>query len=53
MVSQIVLGMVTSSLLAQGNHWTMIGVGAAHTAIGLAIPAVMIGSGLLISRAFR
>jgi hypothetical protein len=31
----------------------MVGVGAAHTAVGLAIPLVMIGSGIGINRSLK
>ena len=49
MLSQLILGALTTTLLSQGNHWTMIAVGAAHTAIGFAIPAVMVSAGLAVN----
>ena len=49
MLGQLVLGAVTTTLLSQGNHWTMLAVGAAHTAIGFAIPAVMVGADLAVN----
>jgi hypothetical protein len=46
MAAQIVLGFLTTDALSRGDHDTMIGLGVAHTAIGLAIPAVMLTAGL-------
>jgi hypothetical protein len=46
MVAQVVLGFFTTDALSRGAHDTMIALGAAHAAIGVAIPAVMLGAGL-------
>ncbi len=46
MTAQIVLGFFTTDALSQGNHDLVIGLGAAHAAIGVAIPVVMLGAGL-------
>jgi len=53
MVTEIVMGMFTTSAIHSGSHWTMVGVGAAHTAVGLAIPLVIIGSGIAINGSLR
>jgi hypothetical protein len=46
MVAQIGLGFAETYALSTGQHDLMIGLGAAHAAVGLAIPVVMIGAGL-------
>jgi hypothetical protein len=46
MAAQIILGFFETSALSSGNHDLMIGLGAAHAAIGVAIPLVMLGAGL-------
>jgi len=46
MIAQVGLGFAETWALSTGQHDVMIGLGAAHAAIGLAIPAVMIGAGL-------
>jgi hypothetical protein len=46
MVAQVGLGLAESYALSTGQHDLMIGLGAAHAALGLAIPAVMLGAGL-------
>jgi hypothetical protein len=46
MAAQIVLGFFETGALGSGNHDLMIGLGAAHAAIGVAIPLVMLGAGL-------
>jgi hypothetical protein len=46
MAAQIGLGLAETYALSTGQHDLMIGLGAAHAAIGLAIPVVMIGAGL-------
>ena len=46
MAAQIVVGFFETSALSSGNHDLMIGLGAAHAAIGVAIPLVMLGAGL-------
>ena len=46
MIAQIVLGFLTTDALSRGDHDTMIALGAAHAAVGVAIPVVMLGAGL-------
>jgi hypothetical protein len=46
MVAQVGLGFAETYALSTGQHDLMIGLGATHAVIGLAIPAVMIGAGL-------
>jgi hypothetical protein len=46
MLAQIGLGFAETYALSTGQHDLVIGFGAAHAAIGLAIPAVMLGAGL-------
>jgi hypothetical protein len=46
MAAQVVLGFFETSALSSGSHDLMIGLGAAHAAIGVAIPLVMLGAGL-------
>jgi hypothetical protein len=46
MVAQIGLGFAETYALSTGQHDLVIGLGATHAVIGLAIPAVMIGAGL-------
>jgi hypothetical protein len=53
MISQLVLGIASTAFLDLGDHWSIIGFGAAHTAIGVAIPAVMLGAGIYINSVFR
>ena len=46
MVAQVTLGFFTTWAMQTGQHDLMIGLGAAHAAIGLTIPLVIIGSGI-------
>jgi len=46
MLAQVGLGFAETYALSTGQHDLMIGLGATHAVIGLAIPAVMIGAGL-------
>jgi hypothetical protein len=46
MAAQIVLGFFETGALSSGNHNLNIALGAAHAAIGVAIPLVMLGAGL-------
>lgn len=46
MVAQIILGFASTYAMETGQHDLMIGLGAAHAGIGLAIPLVMIGAGV-------
>lgn len=53
MISELVLGILSSTFLDYGDHWSIIGVGIAHTAVGVAIPVVMLGAGIYINSVFR
>lgn len=46
MVAEVVLGFFTTDALRRGDHDTVIGLGVAHAAVGIAIPVVMLGAGL-------
>ena len=46
MLAQVGLGFAETYALSTGQHDLVIGLGAAHAAIGIAIPAVMLGAGL-------
>jgi hypothetical protein len=46
MALQVGLGFAESYALSTGQHDLMLGLGAAHIAIGFAIPAVMLTAGL-------
>lgn len=48
MASEIVMGLFTTDALKRGDHETASALGVAHAAVGLAIPLVMIGSGIVI-----
>lgn len=48
MASEIVLGLFTTDALKRGDHETVSSLGMAHAAVGLAIPLVMIGAGIVI-----
>jgi hypothetical protein len=50
MVAEGVLGFLTTDALKDGDHERMTGLLAAHTAIGFAIPVVILGSGAIMSR---
>jgi len=53
MLAQIILGIFTTEVLSSGNHGAMIGLGIAHSAVGLGIPLVMIGSGIAVRRMLK
>jgi hypothetical protein len=53
MLAQIIMGIFTTEVLSTGNHEAMLGLGIAHTAVGFAIPVVMIGSGIAIRRMLK
>jgi len=53
MLAQIILGVFTTEVLSSGDHAAMLGVGIAHTAIGITIPLVMIGSGVAVRRMLK
>lgn len=46
MSAQVVLGFLSTYAMQTGQHDLMIGLGAAHAAIGVTIPLVMIGAGV-------
>jgi hypothetical protein len=48
MAAEIVLGFLTTDALSRGDHELMLGLDAAHTVIGIAIPVLIIGSGIAI-----
>ena len=53
MIGELVLGILSSTFLDWGDHWSIIGVGIAHTAIGITIPLVMLGAGIYVDAVFR
>ncbi len=53
MISELVLGILSSTFLDMGDHWSIIGVGIAHTAVGVTIPLVMLSAGIYINSVFR
>jgi hypothetical protein len=46
MVSEIVLGVLTTDALQRGDHDAVISLGVAHAAIGFTIPVIMIFGGI-------
>lgn len=46
MGAQVVLGFLTTDALSRGDHDMVIGLGAAHAGVGVAIPLVMLAAGL-------
>jgi hypothetical protein len=48
MATEIVLGFFTTDAVSRGDHEAVVQLGVAHATIGLAIPLVMIGSGIII-----
>jgi hypothetical protein len=53
MIAEIVLGIASSAFLDLGDHWSIVGVGIAHTAVGVAIPVLMLGAGIYLNVIFR
>ena len=47
MAANIALGCAESRALSQGNHNQVVGFGIAHMIIGLSLPVIMVGSGLV------
>ena len=45
MAAELVLGFFTTDALQRGDHDTMLALAAAHTAIGIAIPVIILGAG--------
>jgi len=48
MAAEMVLGFLGTDALARGDHEAMLGIGAAHIAVGFAIPLVIAGAGWAI-----
>jgi len=48
MAAEMVLGFLETDALQRGDHQMIINYGAVHTGIGIAIPVVILGSGLAI-----
>jgi len=48
MATEIILGFFTTDALASGDHELVRTLGVAHAAVGITIPLVMIGSGIII-----
>jgi hypothetical protein len=48
MAADVVTGILLTNALANGEHDAVVGYGAAHAGIGIAIPVVIIGSGLAV-----
>jgi len=53
MIAEVVMGFLTTSVLANGSHEQIAAFGIAHSAIGLAIPLVVIASGIAIDRSMK
>jgi hypothetical protein len=49
MAAEIILGLVTSDALKNGDHELVSSLGVAHAAIGLTIPTVMLAAGLVMT----
>ncbi len=49
MIAQVVMGFLTTSVISSGSHEQMIAFGAAHSALGIAIPLVVIASGIAVT----
>lgn len=48
MAADVILGFLLTNALDKGNHGEVVAYGAAHAGIGIAIPVIIIGSGLAI-----
>ncbi len=48
MAAEVVLGFLSTDALARGDHELLESIGVAHAVVGLAIPALIIGSGVVI-----
>jgi hypothetical protein len=53
MISELALGIASSAFLDLGDHESIVGVGIAHTAVGFAIPVIMLSAGIYINSVFR
>jgi hypothetical protein len=45
MAAELVLGFFTTDALQRGDHDTMLALAATHTAVGIAIPVIILGAG--------
>jgi hypothetical protein len=52
MLAEIIMGFLTTEVLKNGSHEQIQTFGFVHSAIGLAIPVVIIGSGIAVNRGF-
>lgn len=52
MAAEIVMGFLTTEVLKKGSHEQIQAFGIVHSAIGLAIPIVVISSGIAVNRGF-
>ena len=48
MAADVILGFLLTNALDKGNHGEVVTYGAAHAGIGIAIPVIILGSGLAI-----
>jgi hypothetical protein len=48
MLAEIILGFMETDALSRGDHGRLVGYGALHAGIGVAIPALILGSGALV-----
>jgi hypothetical protein len=48
MALEVITGILETNALERGNHDQVVGYGAIHAGIGVAIPVIIIGSGLMI-----
>lgn len=48
MATDVILGFLLTNALDKGNHGEVVAYGAAHAGIGIAIPVIILGSGLAI-----
>lgn len=48
MVADVITGFLLTSALDRGNHDQVVGLGATHAAIGVAIPLIILGSGIAV-----
>jgi hypothetical protein len=53
MIAEVVMGFLTTSVLANGTHEQIAAFGIVHSAIGLGIPLVVIASGIAIDRSVK
>lgn len=52
MALEVVTGILETNALEKGNHGQVVAYGAVHAGIGVAIPVVIIGSGLMIDNSW-